>query len=950
MKPPEDIWDRSPLEQEPFLSSFQVRRFAGSRRGDNWFARLAKEIQKDSSQRPAAVQWSKLAFATEPEGKTSRTSNARPSPKELSVFIEVFVRFYWALFNDDDEGALNFLNGERRKRHCGYQAKLPRKEPRATHQAGGTSQPPHPNNASNGPAPEPWRSGGSRGTRRGRGPRGGILGEAEAATDKSKDAADGPHGAAVVGGTGGNKEAPWQSGDSEQAAEMVPIVAETLGPSSDVAICDAHAAMDVPEEDKGVVVFRGDTDVAAFVDNHSHPHAGESLTSPPREEEVSDNHEAMEASPAPTAVSRTTPSDISGTTAVEVTDQDAETTEVSAKPRKPRWKKARKEASQQPSRQRQPRAASNQERLSQLAKGELEYHSKVKRGLADDLEDLIPTPGDRQQSATAPPTRRTKKSKLRAPSEDRDDPMSPSEAGGRTDPTSESVSAPLPSRSQDIPEASNDAKRSRRKKRHASRKERKIPGVDPSIRPSKRQRLKESEANPTGALDDTTPQEERRTKKHTTAYTQVDGDPPAPSPATVPPGHGNGPDTAPSQPFTEGVTSSETYPEVSPARTIAKLPRLPSVRPGLPGLGAPSSRPARLGIPATLVEMDGIISGAAKDAEVRLKNTEINIDEWTPDLEAQDAPPDSDDEEEIPLCQVVSSRREVQDTAASPSVCESDLEEHKEEPLNLDIMLVSADQCTLPDASPPSPPGPSSPTVANASPALLPLPASTSPLSLACVQAGSPPPVTQNLVGTRVPRPVPPPVPQKKPLTARPTIWAKSRQEVCESFDWFRSYQSGVYHANDLVKGYLLSAFSASRDLFARDGRLIISHGGGKAESMHSAKGQATLLKASDQEEGDKSVRALLRTYKMGRPVALLIDDRYALFPYDLSSKPDCTYVVLGFYHIAHAWAERQPADNNIGFVVRYKFAFEWCDKQPEPWWVKQDESASLETCSIPAP
>ena len=42
----------------------------------------------------------------------------------------------------------------------------------------------------------------------------------------------------------------------------------------------------------------------------------------------------------------------------------------------------------------------------------------------------------------------------------------------------------------------------------------------------------------------------------------------------------------------------------------------------------------------------------------------------------------------------------------------------------------------------------------------------------------------------------------------------------------------------------------------------------------------------------------------MGRPVALLIDDRYVLFPYDLSSKPDCTYVVLGFYHIAHAWGE----------------------------------------------
>lgn len=38
---------------------------------------------------------------------------------------------------------------------------------------------------------------------------------------------------------------------------------------------------------------------------------------------------------------------------------------------------------------------------------------------------------------------------------------------------------------------------------------------------------------------------------------------------------------------------------------------------------------------------------------------------------------------------------------------------------------------------------------------------------------------------------------------------AQSRQEICESFDWFRSYQGGVYFIKDIVKGYLLSAFSA---------------------------------------------------------------------------------------------------------------------------------------------
>jgi hypothetical protein len=75
------------------------------------------------------------------------------------------------------------------------------------------------------------------------------------------------------------------------------------------------------------------------------------------------------------------------------------------------------------------------------------------------------------------------------------------------------------------------------------------------------------------------------------------------------------------------------------------------------------------------------------------------------------------------------------------------------------------------------------------------------------------------------------------------------------------------------------------------------------------------------------------------------MDDKYALFPYDISSK-DMTYAVLGLYTIAHAWgkslgfpplptpneliqpAEYQPASNDSGRVVRYKFAFRWCDKQ----------------------
>lgn len=78
---------------------------------------------------------------------------------------------------------------------------------------------------------------------------------------------------------------------------------------------------------------------------------------------------------------------------------------------------------------------------------------------------------------------------------------------------------------------------------------------------------------------------------------------------------------------------------------------------------------------------------------------------------------------------------------------------------------------------------------------------------------------------------------------------------------------------------------------------------GGKAESIHSRQGQTLLQVADDQLAQDKSVRALLTTYKLQRPLVLLIDDKYTLFPFDLSTK-DVTYAVLGLYTIAHVWGQ----------------------------------------------
>ncbi|KAJ6619652.1 hypothetical protein B0H10DRAFT_1713306, partial [Mycena sp. CBHHK59/15] len=119
------------------------------------------------------------------------------------------------------------------------------------------------------------------------------------------------------------------------------------------------------------------------------------------------------------------------------------------------------------------------------------------------------------------------------------------------------------------------------------------------------------------------------------------------------------------------------------------------------------------------------------------------------------------------------------------------------------------------------------------------------------------------------------------------------------------------------VKGYLLGAFPATRDVFHHGGRLIISHAGGKGER--------------NQKTTDASVRALLENHRSGCPVLLLVDDRYELFPFDLGSH-DVYMAVLGFYSIVHVWAEYEAS--TTGRVVRRKFAFQWCEDQGQPWWI----------------
>ncbi|GES91562.1 hypothetical protein RCL_jg13816.t2 [Rhizophagus clarus] len=189
----------------------------------------------------------------------------------------------------------------------------------------------------------------------------------------------------------------------------------------------------------------------------------------------------------------------------------------------------------------------------------------------------------------------------------------------------------------------------------------------------------------------------------------------------------------------------------------------------------------------------------------------------------------------------------------------------------------------------------------------------------------------------------------------RPKVWAQTRQEVCETLAYFRSYQSGVYHKDNVVYAYLLDAFGAKRDFC--NGRVIISHGGGKSSKQND---KYELSKS--QLPTDNSIKSLLNNYVHNQPLAIIVGNKCSISNFRVPAR----YCVLGMYLITHAWAEHEDSKDGEDSTdltdeeslidnipsetktrtktnkhktksepfIRWKFRFEWIDTQEFlPWW-----------------
>ncbi|KAG8970312.1 hypothetical protein FRC03_009585 [Tulasnella sp. 419] len=194
-----------------------------------------------------------------------------------------------------------------------------------------------------------------------------------------------------------------------------------------------------------------------------------------------------------------------------------------------------------------------------------------------------------------------------------------------------------------------------------------------------------------------------------------------------------------------------------------------------------------------------------------------------------------------------------------------------------------------------------------------------------------------------------------KPLPPRsPVVWSETRQELCEGTPYFKAYHGGIYQSLSIAQGYLLDGFPAPRDIYANNGRLIISHGGGKAVNVKfkmSLRKQAELMVLKDNQDlDDPGSLSLINCYKDRIPVVLLIGSDYALFPYDMRK---VGYAVLGWYMVRNFWAEKEPSLEEKGRVVyknRLKFAFEWLPGQEEPFFAPPPIDSNTNYPPIPYP
>ncbi|KAF2743310.1 hypothetical protein M011DRAFT_529213 [Sporormia fimetaria CBS 119925] len=166
--------------------------------------------------------------------------------------------------------------------------------------------------------------------------------------------------------------------------------------------------------------------------------------------------------------------------------------------------------------------------------------------------------------------------------------------------------------------------------------------------------------------------------------------------------------------------------------------------------------------------------------------------------------------------------------------------------------------------------------------------------------------------------------PKPKP-TRRPEVWAETRQEVCETLPYFRSYHGGTYSTGGYVRGVMQDKGAFSRDY--TDSNVVICRAGGGMVKDKSGK----MVLGSDR--GENSASASLRNcMQYYSPVVIITGQENPTLPV----RPEHTYCVLDYFKPTHIWSERSGGKT----MLRYRF--EKLNLNKPCWWQAEAEPVGL--------
>lgn len=162
-----------------------------------------------------------------------------------------------------------------------------------------------------------------------------------------------------------------------------------------------------------------------------------------------------------------------------------------------------------------------------------------------------------------------------------------------------------------------------------------------------------------------------------------------------------------------------------------------------------------------------------------------------------------------------------------------------------------------------------------------------------------------------------------KPAPAgQPTVWADSRQALCETVPYFKMPQSGCHQRDGHVYAFLYDGVGHPREYMDTD--LIIARAGGSMEQ--DANGQ--LQQKKDHSMDEAQVQAVLNDIEHQNPVVIICGNKHA----GAMCKMPHRYCVLGWYKPVAVWAEKTLGKGKKAWTT-IKYRLERLDSSKSVWY-----------------